>query len=385
MKKYILPIIISFLVPVLLYSYSTKDIFYSVYTGQYDSFQKMKKDIYNISEKDKFGRNLLAACAAGMVDFRIKNSGTTALHVAAANNDIESIKMLLKNGADPNITDSKGQTPYVIAMRNHYHESGDLLQKGIKSFNSKEDKNGPSYYVYENYVPIMKELISLGVDVNEADNSGLTPLHYAVVSGYLPAVELLVSNGALVNKIIVNDGRSPLILAVEKGYIHIADYLLGNKAEVNIAFNTQKNVSTNGTINSSDSNDTNQYFAKPDKYNFKLVIYSDSKLTPDEDTRCYYKVFVDKVETGRTQIGLESQKKIFTAKLDSNRHLISIEKYELDESKNMYVKVNNIYQPKPSYIYVDIDSDKIMKLEIIHKPRNTDSIYNKRFLLDGEK
>lgn len=45
--------------------------------------------------------------------------GESALHVAAAlqNNDIECAQMLLKSGAQPNVKQTDGQTPLHIAAR----------------------------------------------------------------------------------------------------------------------------------------------------------------------------------------------------------------------------------------------------------------------------
>lgn len=39
------------------------------------------------------------------------DAGDTALHMAAYQSDLEAVKMLLKHGADPDITDHHGATP----------------------------------------------------------------------------------------------------------------------------------------------------------------------------------------------------------------------------------------------------------------------------------
>lgn len=75
---------------------------------------------------------------------------------------------------------------------------------------------------------------------------------------------------------------------------------------------------------------------------------------PEMDRRSYYRIFLDKVEVGRTTTGLESQVKIYRGSLDSNRHLIRVEKWVLDKKKGRYIKLNNINQPKPNFIYFNI-------------------------------
>lgn len=72
----------------------------------------------------------------------------------------------------------------------------------------------------------------------------------------------------------------------------------------------------------------------PDRYNLKIVIFNGDVINPADDNRCYYRIYIDKVERGRTSTGLESQEKIFETKLRGKRHLFSIEKWILDEKKD---------------------------------------------------
>ena len=86
--------------------------------------------------------------------------------------------------------------------------------------------------------------------------------------------------------------------------------------------------------------------------NFILTAYDTDIDDPAKDRRSYYRVYINKIDSGRTTTGLESQAKFFEAQLPPNRHLIKLEKWVLDESQGRYVKVNNIEQPKPDFIYI---------------------------------
>jgi len=99
-------------------------------------------------------------------------------------------------------------------------------------------------------------------------------------------------------------------------------------------------------------------------YNFVLTLYDHDIDNPENDRRSYYEIFIDKAESGRTTIGLESQKKIFEAKLTQDRHLVKVEKWVLDESQGRYIKLNNLYQPKPDFIYVNIEDGKISRVNV---------------------
>lgn len=87
---------------------------------------------------------------------------------------------------------------------------------------------------------------------------------------------------------------------------------------------------------------------------------------PDRDRRSYYKIYINKIEVGRTEIGLESQVKKYSTKLEFNSHLLEIEKYVLDEEKERYVKLNNIEQPKPNFFYFSNEGKRGLKLDVTH-------------------
>jgi hypothetical protein len=122
-----------------------------------------------------------------------------------------------------------------------------------------------------------------------------------------------------------------------------------------------------------------QVNVQPKEYNFKFVGFDINIDDPSWDRRSYYKIFIDKVDAGRTTIGLESQKKTYESKIPSNRHLLIVEKWVLDEKKGQYVKLNNIEQPKPGYIYFDLPDDKAVVINLKNDPLNSKSEFQVEF------
>ena len=98
--------------------------------------------------------------------------------------------------------------------------------------------------------------------------------------------------------------------------------------------------------------------------NFYISIYDSDIVNANDDRKCYYTIYINKVESGRTTTGLESQEKVFEATLTPDKHLIKVEKWVLNENLGRYVKVNNIDQPKPDFIYVDIKRNDTVRVKV---------------------
>ncbi|MCP4129460.1 MAG: SH3 domain-containing protein [bacterium] len=95
----------------------------------------------------------------------------------------------------------------------------------------------------------------------------------------------------------------------------------------------------------------------PANKNFLFIGYNSSINNPSKDRRCFYQVLINKVEQGKTNTGLETQKKKFSAKLVPNRHLLIVKKWVLNRRTRKYVRVNNIQQPKPNFTYFNLEKN----------------------------
>ncbi len=84
----------------------------------------------------------------------------------------------------------------------------------------------------------VKLLISKGADVNEKDSGGKTPLHYASEKGHTEVARLLISRGAYVNAVssdrrMSSDWRKPLHYAAMGGHTQTVELLISNGADIN--------------------------------------------------------------------------------------------------------------------------------------------------------
>ncbi len=82
-------------------------------------------------------------------------------------------------------------------------------------------------------------LLKNGADVNQATESGFTPLHNAALSGFVRTADLLIKHGANVNA-RNGWGQTPLHLAAAKNNPAMCELLLRNGADANIRGNNDE-------------------------------------------------------------------------------------------------------------------------------------------------
>lgn len=125
--------------------------------------------------------------------------GTTPLMRAARNADVEAMRLLLDNGADPSMRQKNGTTALMLAAG---------LGHGLGVF-AKEYATEPAM------LEATKLLVAQHVDVNAARNDGETALHYAALASD-PVVKFLAENGANLSA-KDRQGRTPLDMALGHG------------------------------------------------------------------------------------------------------------------------------------------------------------------------
>jgi ankyrin repeat protein len=130
--------------------------------------------------------------------------GVTPLIRAAVNADAEVLKLLLEHGADAKIATADRQTPIhaVLAGRAPEPQAVELirmLQKAgadvnvVALINHPEEIRGGTalhYAVRKRYKSVIKELATLGIDMNAVDQDGLTALDYTQSRGFMPFMAL---------------------------------------------------------------------------------------------------------------------------------------------------------------------------------------------------
>jgi uncharacterized protein len=127
------------------------------------------------------------------------STGATPLMRAARNGDVAALRLLLSRGADPSIEQKNHVTALMLAAG---------LGRGLSTF-------ADEYTTEPQMLETVKILLEQHVNVNAADDTGQTALHFAALS-MDSVVEFLVKNGA---NIAATDrqGRTPMDMARGKG------------------------------------------------------------------------------------------------------------------------------------------------------------------------
>lgn len=166
--------------------------------------------------------------------------GTTALHCAATNQDLETARLLVQGGADVNIT-GHHYTVLGCAVYNPSHTPRPdiamarfLLDSGAE-VNPYGDRGGesPLHLAVRGRNPEIVELLLVrGARINAKNHDGQTPLHYAPWDGTDGIAALLVSKGA---DLRTKDGRgrTPLHIAAHYGMGEMTRLFTAKGAPVN--------------------------------------------------------------------------------------------------------------------------------------------------------
>ncbi len=151
-----------------------------------------------VSGKMEVVKNYLEQNNADFIN-TYSNDGFTPLSLAAFFNQTEIAKLLVENGADPNLS---ATNPSKV----------NALHSAIAK---------------ENY-ELCKILIEKGVNVNAIQVQNVTALHSAVHRGNLELTKLLIENGALVG-LKMDNGDTALIIAKRENHKSIEEYLLNKQ------------------------------------------------------------------------------------------------------------------------------------------------------------
>jgi ankyrin repeat protein len=180
--------------------------------------------------------------------------GSTPMMQAATVADPVILKALLKAGADVESPNPEGQTALMVVARTGNLEAAKLLLSHGAKVNAKEQWGGQSALMWaaaQHQPEMAKLLIDHGASVNDRgavrdwqrrvtaegrpknmNHGGFTPLLYAAREGCIECAKYLLKGKADIN-LPDPDGTTPLILALMNMRFDLAAFLISAGADVN--------------------------------------------------------------------------------------------------------------------------------------------------------
>lgn len=157
-------------------------------------------------------------------------ASSTALIIASAHSMIDNVEVLLKEGADPDLVNSDGQTALNQAVATGCLENIQLLLSYGADVNELVRGVSPLMVAVENGERaegkiILNFLLNQGADINAEDGYG-TALWSAIAEENLEIVKLLIGKGAKIEGIkSIHNNETTLEFAERVGNNAIIEYL----------------------------------------------------------------------------------------------------------------------------------------------------------------
>ncbi|KAG7159979.1 Transient receptor potential cation channel subfamily A member 1-like 2 [Homarus americanus] len=176
----------------------------------------------------------------------IKNKKSmTPLHYAAYQGELQIVKLLIKEGADPCARDHMRYLPLHHAADRGHHECCKELAPFYVGDTVQGQEISPPVMLaaMKGHYRCFKEMVHVHakMNLNFRNAAGNTPLHMVARSGFEKFAALLIETGAALD-IQNNVGNTPLMEAVLRNKISCLSVLMEKEANVNIKNNSQSGV-----------------------------------------------------------------------------------------------------------------------------------------------
>lgn len=166
-----------------------------------------------------------------LIGFNVCNAGSYEdFFRAVQQDDAGAVKQLLARGFDANTPDPKGELALMIAIRAPSPKVAQILAGMPKIELNRLSAQGESPLMLaaiKGELALAELLVKNGADVNK---TGWTPLHYAASNAHLPVIKLLLENHAYIDAESPN-GTTPLMMASMYGNAAAVQLLIDEGAD----------------------------------------------------------------------------------------------------------------------------------------------------------
>ncbi|XP_046848679.1 transient receptor potential cation channel subfamily A member 1-like isoform X2 [Xenia sp. Carnegie-2017] len=169
-----------------------------------------------------------------LINAKREGGGYTPIHDAAYNGLLESVRILLEHGANPNVFSTSYRTPLYCAVLSQNSDVVELILVHKPALINKVDDTWqtPLHTAAKtNSSEVVKCLLNNGA-IMLTDKDKSTPLHIAAQHGQLDIVKLLVEHKRSMIDRENDKKRTALLEAASHGKINVVKYLLDEEAAI---------------------------------------------------------------------------------------------------------------------------------------------------------
>ena len=173
------------------------------------------------------------------VDHRAYLQDDTALNSAVSYRHPEILRILLEAGTDPNIHGEHVPALHVAAADDNLEAAAILVEHGAK-IDTRDTVNNDTalmYGVRDGKAKVAEYLLIKGANPNLTDKQGFTPLHIAASRNDIHLVRSLLAHGASIDARTSGHGRTALLIAAMSGFTDMVRALLEGGANPSLPDN----------------------------------------------------------------------------------------------------------------------------------------------------
>jgi ankyrin repeat protein len=165
---------------------------------------------------------------------------TALMWVSSTQYGAPAVRTLLKEGAQPGVQSSSGQTALHMAATLGFLDICELLVEADESMVDLACKEGgvtaATSAAANGHVAVLELLHQHGANLMHRTEDGFTPLHYAAIQeDNMPVLKYLLDTGEVdINAVSTIEATSPLIMAANAGELEAVKYLLARGADCGI-------------------------------------------------------------------------------------------------------------------------------------------------------
>jgi ankyrin repeat protein len=153
----------------------------------------------------------------------------TGLHFAASNAHIDTMRLLLKYGADLEARDNNQETPFLLAARTGHVEACRFLLQEARASAKVSDRMGRTaltHAIKSMNMDIVELVIEFCPNMASTDKEwGWTPLHFAAASGSVEMCAMVLERGASVYAYSKKGNSTPLMVAEQNEHELVIQFL----------------------------------------------------------------------------------------------------------------------------------------------------------------